>query len=716
MTSRRAEAWLVVAIFVAATIVWTWPLARHPASAYAIHLADPNTLQRADMSLTTWMLAWSGHALRTSPLHLFDANIFHPLPKTLAFSESLVASALLVLPVDLAFGNPVLDHNVLVVATFVLGGVGTTLLLRELGCSLVPALAAGAVFVFNAFRWGTLTHVQVLSSQWMPWTLLALHRLFATGRRRTALAFAAGMTAVALSSVYYLYFFGAAVGAVLVLAWALRGPAAPGSRRRAWLGLAAAAAVMGVVMVPYLQARAMYTLERTWNQAGVFSLPALVFFGGLLDPAATPYAGKTVVGVGGLLLGLVGLAGRARPEHGGRRAVVLYLAVALVGVFITLGPTMKLYSAWAPGAPGPWRLLSTLVPGWDALRVPARGATVALLGIAVLVGFGADALLRLARRPAARAVVTLVVLAVVLDEAWRPAVYPIPVPWQGEPPAVDRWLATQPGTFAIVDLPLGTPDGDAQAMVLSAYHWKRLVNGYSGFTPTSRYFRRLCLGFPSDESLRVLTAIGVRMAVIHKPEALPAHQRLCTAPLPPTLVRLYDDPAACVVGITGAPPAPPLPPDAPVSLAGAHLVTSGGDDARAVVDGDLATHWVQTVVRQTPGWLEIDLPEEHAIARVVVRLGPHFGEFLREYELLASQDGTTWTRLAKDDLPRPPVVDIQTRPQDLRTEIVVPAAGVTPARRFRLVRPAQSDPSDFFDLWPGWPVWGVHELELYERR
>src|SRR5262249_34744913 len=162
------------------------------------------------------------------------------------------------------------------------------------------------------------------------------------------------------------------------------------------------------------------------------------------------------------------------------------------------------------------------------------------------------------------------------------------------------------------DLPLGTPDGDAQAMVLSAYHWKRLVNGYSGFIPTSRYFRRLCLGFPNDESLRVLTAIGVRMAVIHKPEALPAPQRLCTAPLPPrgrrSAARAGGGPPT-----PGAPPSPPPPADAPVSLAGARVVTSRGDDARAAIDGDLATHWVQTVVRQTPGWLQVDLPEAHAI-------------------------------------------------------------------------------------------------------
>jgi hypothetical protein len=713
---RRRETLFIVVFFVAASIAWTWPAVTVLRSAYVIQIADPNTLQRADMDLTTWMLAWAAHALRTNPLGLFHANIFYPLPWSFAFSEQLVASALLMMPVDILFGNPMLDHNLLSLLTFVLGGVGTALLLRELGCSLAPALLGGSLFVFNGFRFGTLGHVQVLSAHWMPFTLLALHRLLAGGRRAAAVAFGVCLTLVALSCVYYLYFFGAALGVFLVLHWVLRCPAAPGARRLAWTAIVGSAAFVGALMVPYVHARTVYSLARTWNQAVIFSMPALAYFGALLDPKWTPYLGQTVVGLGGVLLALAGLVGGVRADQGGRRTAIVYLGVTMTGVLLALGPNMRLYSLWAAGVPGPWRLLAAVVPGFDALRVPARAAAVALLGIAVLAGLGADLLLRLARRRVAHVLALLVVIAVGLDESWRPALYTVPVPWGTTPPPVYRWLAAQPGPFAMVELPLGIPSADARAMLLSTYHWKQLVNGYSGFLPTTRYFRRLCLGFPSDESIRVLASIGVRLVVIHVPDVIPAHSRLCTAPaLPSTLARVYRDPTTCVLAITGAAPTPAPAPDRAVPLEGVTVATSSGDDARAAIDGDLATHWVQPVDREHPGWLELRLPSPHRISRIVVRLDSHFGEFLREYELQASNDnGKTWATLASNILPEPPLVDMQTRPDDLRTEILVAPEQVVAASRYRIVRPAAVDTTDLFDLWPTWPVWGVHELALYE--
>ncbi len=62
--------------------------------------------------------SWDFHALRTAPLHLFDANIFHPLTGTLAFSEDMLGAELLMLPADVLFGDPVLDRDVLVFASF----------------------------------------------------------------------------------------------------------------------------------------------------------------------------------------------------------------------------------------------------------------------------------------------------------------------------------------------------------------------------------------------------------------------------------------------------------------------------------------------------------------------------------------------------------------------------------------------------------------------
>src|SRR4051812_7066083 len=38
----------------------------------------------------TWSISWTGHALVSNPLHLFDANIFWPHSDTLAYADNLM--------------------------------------------------------------------------------------------------------------------------------------------------------------------------------------------------------------------------------------------------------------------------------------------------------------------------------------------------------------------------------------------------------------------------------------------------------------------------------------------------------------------------------------------------------------------------------------------------------------------------------------------------
>ncbi len=63
-------------LFIALSLVLTWPL--------PLHLSDA-VEDRQDALLNVWITAWDGHQLLGDPLHLFDANIFFPYPRTLAY-------------------------------------------------------------------------------------------------------------------------------------------------------------------------------------------------------------------------------------------------------------------------------------------------------------------------------------------------------------------------------------------------------------------------------------------------------------------------------------------------------------------------------------------------------------------------------------------------------------------------------------------------------
>jgi hypothetical protein len=714
MRMRFAYLGATLGAFVVGTGVWVAPVLRVMGTGYL--QLDTAPLARADAMLTSWMLAWGAHALRTDPLAVYDANVFHPLPWTLAFSENLLASALMILPVDVAVGNPTLDHNVLLIASFVLVGTGTALLVRELGAGWPGAWLAGALVAFGPFRYATIGHVHALSTHWMPFALLAIHRCLRRGRG--AIAVAVTVLLVAMSSVYYAYFLLLAL-AVFVPAHRLLGcPAAPGGTVRVLGGIAAAGAGTALLLFPYLIASDVYALRRESGEAWFLAARIVNYLGVVADPIdylrrryVLREHGTWLLGLG--TLGLAALGALAGAPRGGRRTTALYLVTGTWLALVSMGPLVE----WKPlsqrDVPGPWTVLAAVVPGFSALRVSMRACTVALLAAGVLAGLGADALRRRARGRAARATVLALLVGVAVLESWRPRFAVMSVPWaaSGVPP-VYRWLEAQPGRDAVLELPVGLPLQDVDAMVLSAAHWKPLVNGYSGFTPTMYFFRGLMLGFPSPDAIRLLHAVGVRWIVVHPRRLPPAQAGLCDADLSPHLARPYRDAAGCVLEVLSAPPPPAPVPDRPVSLAGATVATAGGEHPAMLDDARVDAHWAEPVSQTAESWLRLDLPAPHTVSRLVLGLGPHFGEYMRVWRIETSLDGVTWQVAATERNGTPPLVGMRTARDHLTQELRLPAP--TPARHLRLVRPGAEGLPPTFDLWNNWTRWGVHEIELYE--
>ena len=88
---HRFKRLALLAIFVALAVVHTWPLGARP-SYYS-------RLDTSDTQLNTWAMAWVARTLPTDPIHLFDANIFYPEKRTLAYSEPLLVQGVLAIPI-----------------------------------------------------------------------------------------------------------------------------------------------------------------------------------------------------------------------------------------------------------------------------------------------------------------------------------------------------------------------------------------------------------------------------------------------------------------------------------------------------------------------------------------------------------------------------------------------------------------------------------------
>ncbi len=720
MLARQRSPLLVLALFVAGAIWWTWPLATALDAGYLFPGTKTPAASRADAYLVTWMMAWTGRALRTQPLHLFDANIWYPIRDALAFSEHMIGAALQVLPFQMAGMDPVAIHNLFVIGSYVVAAIGTALVVRDLGGTWTGGFVAGALYAFGPHRTWLMGHGHLLGSHLVPFVFLFLQRLLRDGRWRDGGLFVVVLLLQVLTSVYHLYYFGVGVG-VFVLAWALcRVPAAQGAYRRVAFCLAVCVAVVVPTMLPYADVRARFALARDPVQTLWFSWVGLNFLGGLAMPIAHYRArllgqGLTpsVLGLGAFAAVVCGSFCGAPAGRGGRRVGLVYLLVGLSLSLLALGPRMRM-GAFTGEIVGPYELLQRVVPGFDGLRAPGRAAIGAVCAFAVLAGLCVSAFGRRAETPLARALVVVLAAVLVGSELGPPPATRFePLPWARQSAGVYRWLAGVPGQPAVIELPIGAPDVDAGYMVRSIAHWKWLMNGYTGFAPAATYVRSTFYGFPDPASLRLLKELDVRYAILHPARLPPAHRNICVEigrGDHPELVLRYADDDACAVEIVSALPAPARPPDRLVPREALAVTASSHADARAAVDGDLATHWTDDVDEKQDAWLRVDLPSPRRLRRLVIDLGPHFGEFLRLYRIETSADGETWTAVVAPSFGEAPLVGMRTGPDRLAVEVALP--DVT-TQHLRIVRPKHTDGSPF-DLWSNWTRWGVHELHLYE--
>ncbi|MGE5127058.1 MAG: hypothetical protein ACM3PV_12265 [Betaproteobacteria bacterium] len=253
--SWRELAWVGL-LFLLLTLLMAVPLSLAPATS-ALALS-------ADTRLFLWTISWDVHALLHGPTSLFDANIFYPEPRTLAYSEHLLGSAVLGAPALLATGNPVLALNLIVLLSCVLSGLGAYFLARQLGVSVLPALAAGVVFAFGGPRFVRLAQVHLATVQYVPFALAFCHRYVQGRRRRDLLAAIAFFTLQALTSGHGGLFLLLALGALALYCAAIH--ALPPVLRALRDAGPAGALLLGtnaLLLVPYLRAQHDVGLHRT---------------------------------------------------------------------------------------------------------------------------------------------------------------------------------------------------------------------------------------------------------------------------------------------------------------------------------------------------------------------------------------------------------------------------------------------------------------------
>ena len=493
-------------------VYFTWPLAVRPGSLGRVD-------SEGDGQFSIWNVAWVAHAILDSDARVFDANIFHPNRGTLAYSEANLGAGLLAVPGYRLTRNPYVAHNTAVLIVLTLSVAGMYLLALRLSKSSPGALVAAIIFTFCPFLFAHTPHIQLLMLGPLPFVLLALHRFVERQTWLRAVALGIAVAVQALFCAYWGVLAGLLVGLGVLFYAASRGL---WRQPRWWMFTALAAIVSGLAVLPFFLPYLDVQKEgfgRTLAEARVYSsswrdyltssawlhdwmLPWLRRRGGWVEVLFPGFAALILAAVG-LTAGLRAWRDTTEASASASETTIFYLLVAVLGLWISLGPAAGLYS-----------LLFHTLPVFSLLRAPARFGVAVTFALAILSSFGVRWIL--ATQPAKRRtwVAAVIVAATIFDLSMTMPFRQV-APF---PKAYEVIAQSRPGPVAEFPFFYQVPDfyRHSRYMLASTVHWQPLINGYSDHIPPDFVEMTVPISsFPNPEGFDILRTRRARYVVFH---------------------------------------------------------------------------------------------------------------------------------------------------------------------------------------------------------
>ena len=509
--------WPALALFFAiATIIQTWPLAKHASDSINTWWFFP-----FDAWAFLWDLWWVKHSVLglQNPYH--TDLLLYPQGADLYLSGQILITGILSIPFQVITGNLILSWNLVALLSFALAGLGTYALSYRVTGNHFAGLLSGFIFALSPFMMMRLGgHWNIVGIWPIPFFMLFLLRFRDSGRVLDAAVTGFFWAILTLNWIEF------AVDATLFMGiffvyWTIvyLRRANREALRRLWLGGVVIAVVWFVLSGPVLLGTIRDVQDKDYvlpSGDEVFSADVLTFItpSPLWGPGTAPLAGgpnpnhlpvgsiENTAYMGGmpLLLATVSLFTLRRNPH---RALI-WVITFFTFLILSLGPYLYIDDSrhhslfgLSFSVPMPYQIFDRL-PLVGNRRVPVRMVVFAMLALSILAGIGLDLIMSTLRRRWRRLAVVvapalaLVVLGVVWLEYWNPPVYVS----KHYTPEIFREIGAEDGDFTVVHAPLGRrngftisghPAGGATDSYYQTIHGKQAIGGYISRTRTEGF-------------------------------------------------------------------------------------------------------------------------------------------------------------------------------------------------------------------------------------
>ncbi len=520
---------LAFLIFFIASIYITFPLIFHLGN-FATGLGDELVI--------SWIQNWVIHSVLTNPFSILDANIYYPYQNSLAFSDLFLTSSILaILPLKI-IGEPIVAVNVTLISSLIMLGFFLYLLIQFLTKDFLLSILGGVLIIFSPVTLDKIVHIQVLAIQWVPLSILFFFLFIKNYRTRylvLSLLFFVLQTYNSFLPGYFI-FFSYLIILIHVFFY---------NRHSFNLFFVKKNMVITIVFfvllipvaLPYYQVSREFSYVRDIREAIHFALqPQDLLYPNQYSrlqndlikifPAnrlsRNGYLGFTFSVLSAVILVIFFIKFK-------KKEIIFnsFIVIAIFGLVMSFGPALHWNGQTIHKPlpiPLPYALFYYIFPGFQGLRNSARWEMLFALMMAVSICLFLFSASKKAKK-LTRVIVYTLLIASVIAEYNYPMKF-VKVVQTKDFPKVYAWLKHLPGNVKIIEMPVYNwnlqpfVSSERTREYYSAIHFKKMVNGASGFSPPpwQNMVLNLLANFPSNETMNSLRSMNINYIIVHKKE------------------------------------------------------------------------------------------------------------------------------------------------------------------------------------------------------
>lgn len=495
-----------------------------------------------------WLIRWYQRVIfEGQGAPFFNAMMNYPEGWNLSTTDTALASALPGVPFSLLLG-PIAGYNFAMAITFVLSGLFMYIWVVHLTGSKSAGLIAGTIYAFLPYRMAHFLagHLNLSGTAWFPLFFMGYFEILQQPTRKhwwPPLLTAISLGLIALTSMYYLYFtiliaLVLFFGYLLLISWRIL------LQKSFWvqsfMTLLVSSPFLYIALKPFLKlSQSGGIADRSLDYANLYSASPTDFFifssdhflfgkwiSSIFDRSLW-IESSLYIGIITLVLILFHLIRKRNKEH---QAITRMALLVMVTAFIlALGPSLHWNNHqvilqlpnWLQSISGlqetiiplPTWFLFDHLPFYAKMRAVMRIGFFVLIFSSMLAGLGAAKFLQNSSTGKKRWLTILILGLVIFD--FYPGSFAANIE-KIEARAVDYWLAEQPGSGAVVQMPFEASISQDQ-IYYTLTHQKPITGGFfnANQPPQYLYLQPILARFPDEKSVTTLKEFRVQYVLVN---------------------------------------------------------------------------------------------------------------------------------------------------------------------------------------------------------